>query len=116
MNILVVDDVRSNRLLPVFILRKLGWAVAEAADGDEAIALLSANSYDCVLLDISMPGISGEEVCRLIRGDAKFNGVRLIAYTAHALTEEKERIREAGFDEVLIKPITRETLLAAIGK
>jgi two-component system, chemotaxis family, chemotaxis protein CheY len=115
MNILVVDDVRSNRLLPVFILRKLGWTVTEAADGAEAITLLSEKDYDCVLLDISMPGISGEEVCRRIRGDAKLKALRLIAYTAHALTEEKERIREAGFDEVLIKPITRESLLTAIG-
>lgn len=116
MHVLIVDDNQINRVLPAAILKKEGHVVAEAASGEQALSWLAENRPDCVLLDISMPGMSGEEVCRRIRGElaASLAGLRVIAYTAHAMPEERERIMNAGFDDLLIKPISRAALLAAV--
>ncbi len=114
MHILIVDDQPTNRLLPAAILRKQGCTVSEAASGEEALDYLSRAAADCVLLDISMPGISGDEVCRRIREDERLRGLRVIAYTAHAMHGEEHRIMQAGFDDIIIKPISRATLLKAL--
>lgn len=115
MHVLIVDDNPVNRLLPSAILRKEGCTVAEAACGEDALTYLAKDKVDCVLLDISMPGLSGEEVCERIRQDPSLAGLKVIAYTAHAMPEEKQRIMGAGFDDLLIKPISRAGLLAALG-
>ena len=70
--------------------------------------------YDCVLLDISMPEISGIEICRTIKASADFKHLRVIAYTAHAFNDTVKKIMAAGFDAILVKPITRKSLLAAL--
>lgn len=114
MRILIVDDNTINRVLPSAILKKEGHEVAEAASGEQALTYLAGNRPDCVLLDISMPGMSGEEVCRRIRKEACLAGLRVVAYTAHAMPEERDRIMQAGFDDLLIKPISRASLLAVV--
>lgn len=103
--ILVVDDNEVNRLLAVLSLNHDGREIDEAASGAQALELLAARPYDCVLLDISMPEMSGYEVCRRIRADGALAGLRVIAYTAHALDSEHRRILESGFDGVLTKPV-----------
>src|SRR5215813_12052175 len=67
---------------------------------------LAAHCPDLVLLDISMPGMTGIEVCQRIRADHALAGLRVIAYTAHALREQQERFLASGFDDVLVKPIS----------
>lgn len=104
--ILVVDDNMINRRLAIAFVSRLGYATEQAEDGPTALAKLAAEPFDLVLLDISMPGMSGEEVLAAIRGDVRFSGLRVIAYTAHALPEEKQRLIDTGFDDLLIKPIT----------
>ena len=112
--VLVVDDHPVNRMLATVLLRDAGRQYAEAADGEEALKKLSEGEYDTVLLDISMPGISGYEVCKRIRADERLRRLRVIAYTAHALDTEREKIMAAGFDAVLIKPINRKALLSVL--
>lgn len=114
MLVLIVDDNTINRVLPSAILKKEGHEVAEAASGELALAYLAQTRPDCMLLDISMPGMSGEEVCRKIRQEKHLKGLRVVAYTAHAMPEERERIMQSGFDDLLIKPISRAALLAAV--
>lgn len=104
--VLVVDDNAINRRLAVAFLNRLGLQAQEAADGPMALERLAAGAFDIVLLDISMPGMSGEEVLAVLRADSRFSGLPVIAYTAHALPDEKQRLLNAGFDELLIKPIT----------
>ena len=104
--VLVVDDNVINRRLAIAFVGRLGYAADQAEDGPDALAKLDAEPFDIVLLDISMPGMSGEEVLARIRADSRFGGLRVIAYTAHALPEEKQRLIDAGFDDLLIKPIT----------
>lgn len=113
--ILVVDDNEVNRLLAVMTLERDGRQIDEAVDGPSALAKLAEGGYRCVLLDISMPGMSGYEVCEAIRADAALKGTRVIAYTAHALDAEHRKILSAGFDGVLTKPVDIEAFDRMVG-
>lgn len=115
MHVLIVDDNEVNRKLPLAILRLQGMTVDECSDGESALAFLQNHRVDCILLDVSMPGISGIEVCRRLRGDPRHQGIRIVAYTAHAYATERSEILDAGFDALLVKPIRREDLLGALG-
>ena len=64
-----------------------------------------------MLLDISMPDMSGEEVCKQIRASDTLKDLHVIAYTAHTMKEEQDQILAAGFDALLIKPINKAVLL-----
>ena len=112
---LVVDDHPTNRLLACAMLRKLGWAAEEAASGEAALRLAKEQRFNLVLLDISMPGISGEETCIQLRQLPQGDKLSIIAYTAHAFPEEKARFLAVGFNEILVKPINRERLEALVG-
>lgn len=112
---LVVDDHQTNRLLASALLKRLGWDVQEAESGTLALDCASRQSFQLILLDISMPGLSGEETCSRLRQVLPLPAPRIIAYTAHAFPEDRERLLGAGFDEVLVKPVNRmalETLIA----
>ncbi|MDE2441139.1 MAG: response regulator [Betaproteobacteria bacterium] len=107
---LVVDDQHTNRLLASALLKRLGWTVLEATDGLSALALSRENNFRLILLDISMPGLSGEETCHHLRAKQGSAPIKIIAYTAHAFSEDRERLLAGGFDEVLVKPINRQQL------
>lgn len=109
--ILVVDDNGINRLLPGLILRPFGWQVHECDGGLAALAILKTTKIACVLLDISMPEVSGFEVLDDLRRDARFDDLKIVAYTAYAQLEDTSRLIELGFDAVLLKPITSVKLL-----
>jgi two-component system, cell cycle response regulator DivK len=109
---LVVDDMAVNRLLAVKLLSKSGWKVCEADDGPAALTVLeSAGPLELMLLDISMPQMSGQELCHIIRArELGGAGVKIIAYTAHAAPEDIAAFRADGFDAVLAKPVSRGAL------
>lgn len=112
---LVVDDNAINRKLAVALLKRRGWETEEADNGVAALKRLAESApFDSVLLDISMPEMDGEEVCRRIRASAEWAGLRVVAYTAHAMESERQRIMSAGFDSILIKPISAQDLLRAL--
>jgi len=113
--VLIVDDHPVNRQLPGMLLRGTDWQCDTASSGEEALAKLNTTNYDVVLLDISMPDLSGDEVCRRIRADVRFKTLRVIAYTAHAMEEARASILAAGFDGLLTKPISKLTLFEALG-
>lgn len=115
MRVLIVDDQEVNRILPRTHLERLGIPTDEAEDGHAALAKLAQGGFDLVLLDISMPGLSGLDVCRQVRADPALHGLTLIAYTAHAFQQTTDEIMSAGFDRLLVKPIRRDTLLEALG-
>ncbi|MFM1991892.1 MAG: hypothetical protein RJA99_4849 [Pseudomonadota bacterium] len=115
MRVLIVDDQEVNRILPRTHLERLGIHADEAEDGYAALQKLAQGDFDVVLLDISMPGMSGLEVCRQVRADPALRGLKLIAYTAHAFPQTTDEIMSSGFDDLLVKPIRRDTLLKALG-
>ena len=112
---LVVDDHPTNRLLGRTLLGKMGWNTAEAESGEVALELARKTPFLLILLDISMPGLSGEDTCTQLRAMPNGAATRIIAYTAHAFPEERQRFLAAGFDEILVKPINRQRLEEVIG-
>ena len=108
---LVVDDNDVNRILASRLLGKAGWTVSDVSCGEDALAFLAANPVALVLLDVSMPTMSGQEVCRHIRdGNLGGAGIKVVAYTAHAMNEEIAEFLSGGFDPVLLKPMSRDRL------
>jgi CheY-like chemotaxis protein len=104
--VLVVDDEKINCILARAYLERLGWDVEECDSADGALRLLSKGLPQAMLLDIRMPGMSGDELARHIRSTYPDNPITLVAYTAHCQTDELLEIRKAGFNEVLVKPVS----------
>ena len=98
-----MDDIPSNRLIAEAMLRQLGGGVLMASDGREALRVLDSAVVDLVLLDLSMPGISGMEVCQNTRANNVLAGLPVIACTAHAQPEDRRNFIANGFYEILIK-------------
>jgi CheY-like chemotaxis protein/HPt (histidine-containing phosphotransfer) domain-containing protein len=97
------------------MLVREGHEVVEATDGTHGIRLAAARRFDLILMDISMPYTDGLQAAQAIRaGGGLSSGTPIIALTAHALPSDTERFRAGGMQQVLVKPITRETLHAAI--
>ena len=112
--IALVEDNPDNRLLVAAILEDQ-YAVAEYETGSLALDGMRSNVPDLVLLDISLPEMSGDVVLSHIRGDDTLARLPVIALTAHAMAGDRERFLKLGFDGYIAKPITDEdVLLAAI--
>jgi two-component system, OmpR family, response regulator RegX3 len=107
--ILVVEDEQSLREPLVYLLKKEGFETIEAADGTEAIAQFDKGDIDLVLLDLMLPGISGNEVCRLIRQTSQ---VPIIMLTAKDSEIDKVVGLEIGADDYVTKPYSTRELLA----
>ena len=115
LRLLLVEDNAVNRLIARTMLQRDGHEVAEAHDGEEAVRLAAALRFDAVLMDISMPGLDGLQATRAIReGQGASADVPIIALTAHAMADEVQRFLQGGMREVLIKPLTRARLAAAL--
>jgi CheY-like chemotaxis protein len=106
----VVEDNADNRLLLQAILDGL-YEVVEYENGVDALAGLSANLPDLVLLDISLPGMDGNEILVRIRADEQLRRLPVIALTAHAMAGDREKYLTAGYNDYITKPIVDETLL-----
>ena len=106
----VVEDNADNRLLLQAILDGL-YEVVEYENGVDALAGLAARLPDLVLLDISLPGMDGNEILARIRADEQLQRLPVIALTAHAMAGDREKYLAAGFNDYITKPIVDETLL-----
>ena len=106
----VVEDNADNRLLLQAILDGL-YDVVEYENGIDALAGLASAPPDLVLLDISLPGMDGNEILARIRADEGLRRLPVIALTAHAMAGDREKYLAAGFDDYITKPIVDETLL-----
>ncbi len=87
-------------------LKRLGWDTEICDDGSSALELLRTRRFGLVLLDLRMPSLSGEQVCRRIRDELGLRDLNVVAYTAHGMPEERERMLATGFNSLLIKPIS----------
>lgn len=112
--ILLVEDNEDNRIIYSTVLRHQGYDVVEAFNGVQAIALARSASPDLVLMDISLPEMDGWEATRILRQDPTTRGIPIIALTAHALAEDRERATAAGFSSYLAKPIEPRAVVAEV--
>lgn len=109
--ILLAEDHPVNREVAEHILRRLGYDVDVAADGDEVLAAVQAKDYPLVLMDLRMPGIDGFEAARRIRRDIPAERRPVIAaMTADVTHQNRERCRELGMVAFIAKPIEKKQL------
>jgi CheY-like chemotaxis protein len=112
----IVEDNADNRLLLQAILDG-EYSLVEYDNGVDALAGLKASLPELVLLDISLPGMDGNEILIRIRADETLRHLPVIALTAHAMSGDREKYLAAGFNDYITKPIVDETiLLAAIAR
>ena len=104
--ILVVEDNPLNLKLVRDVLTAFGYEVVEAKSGEEGVELAGTCDPDLVLMDLQLPGIDGYEALRLLRQDPRLGGVPVVAVTAFAMKEDRERTAREGFDGYLGKPIS----------
>lgn len=112
--VLVVDDNQINRRVAYEILRNAGCSVTTAESGEAAVALVEQQSFDVVLMDIQMPGMSGVEATQRIKELALAVQPPVVAMTAYSLPGDEARFVEAGLDDYLSKPIRPEEMLPKI--
>jgi two-component system, cell cycle response regulator DivK len=108
--ILIVDDVPVNLKLVGAILRREGFTVQTAADGEEALEMLRTMHPDLILSDIQMPVVDGFELTRRVKQDERLRDIPVVALTALALKYGEDKAREAGFDGYMTKPIDTRTM------
>jgi PAS domain S-box-containing protein len=112
--ILVVEDNPDGREMLTMLLRLSGHDVREAEDGPAALALLAREPVDVALLDIGLPGLSGYELARQIRALPGGTSLRLVALTGFGRPEDQQRVKDAGFDAHMVKPVDPARLSALI--
>ncbi len=110
LHILVADDVLENRLLISMILESQNVSIDMASDGAETINMLENKYYDCLLLDIQMPVVSGEGVLEWIKLQESNPAGHVITLTANARIQEKEKYLNLGSDDYMMKPIDKKIL------
>jgi CheY-like chemotaxis protein len=115
LKVLVVDDnVDTARTLSL-LLQGLGCTTQEVHDGPPVIDAAKSFQPDAILLDIGLPGLDGYHIARLIRQTPELSKVRLIAVTGYGQQQDRERSREAGFDDHLVKPVQFHSLVRTLG-
>ncbi len=114
MRVLLVDDDKDGADTMAMLLRMLGHTTRTACDGEECLDAMDAFLPDIVLLDIGLPGQSGYEVCRCIKGRPDGRKPMMVALTGWGGDDDKRRASEAGFDRHLTKPVDVAVLQALL--
>lgn len=117
--VLVADDEHNIRYILDFSLHAEGFAVLSATDGNDALSLAVRERPDIVILDVMMPGRSGVETCRALKGDPRTARIPIILLTARTAPEDRAEGRAAGADRYITKPFSPqkvvETVLELLG-
>ncbi|GLR64302.1 response regulator transcription factor [Marinospirillum insulare] len=112
--VLVVDDEPNIVLSLEFLMQQAGFDVTTALDGESAMALVTENPPDLVLLDISLPGISGFEVLEQLRSQESFKRLPIVMLTAHGREVEREKGLALGADDYITKPFSTRQLVEKV--
>jgi two-component system cell cycle response regulator DivK len=112
--VLVVEDNPANMTLATFLLKSAGYAVLSATDAEAGLALARSEQPDLVLMDIQLPGMDGLEACAILKKSEATRDIPVIALTALAMKGDEERIRAAGCDGYIAKPLAYREFLATV--
>ena len=113
-HILIVDDEPSIVLSLEFLMRREGFEVSVATDGEEALQALALRTPDLVILDIMLPKLNGFEVCQRIRADARWRGIKVLMLTAKGRETEVAKGLGVGADAYVTKPFSTRDLVAQV--
>ncbi len=113
--ILLVEDNEMNRDMLSRRLQRKGFEVVIAVDGQAGVDMATSANPDLILMDLSLPIIDGWEATRRIKADPTTQNIPVIALTAHAMSGDEEKAREAGCDDYDTKPVNLNRLLEKIG-
>lgn len=114
LKVLVVDDNVDTARSLSRLLQGLGCTTHEVNEGPPVIDVAKSFQPDVILLDIGLPGLDGYHIARLIRQTPELSHVRLIAVTGYGQRQDRERSRDAGFDDHLVKPVQFDSLIATL--
>jgi len=103
--ILIVDDNEDSRDLTAKVLKRFGYQIVEAIDGEDALTKAFSEMPDLILMDRSLPKMDGLEVTRRLKRDAFTKHIIILALTAHAMRGDREKAIEAGCEGYISKPI-----------
>ena len=112
--VLIIEDNAANMTLATFLLQSAGHSVLSATDAETGLTLARAEQPDLVLMDIQLPGMDGLEATALLKGDGATRDIPVVALTALAMKGDEERIRAAGCDGYIAKPLAYRDFLATI--
>lgn len=114
--ILLVDDTKLFLQLEKTFLQRSGVNILTASNGSEALDLARKHSPDVVFLDLNMPIMDGDECCRAMKNDPELRGMAIVMVTTDGRPQDLERCRDAGCDEILLKPINRTEFVTTAQK
>jgi CheY-like chemotaxis protein len=114
--ILLVEDNEMNRDMLSRRLLRNGFEIVMAVDGGQGVAMAASEKPDLILMDMSLPVMDGWEATRRVKADAATSAIPVIALTAHALVEDRERAKAAGCDDFDTKPVELPRLLEKINR
>jgi two-component system cell cycle response regulator DivK len=112
--VLIVEDTPANMKLAVFLLQSAGHTVLSATDAEAGLTLARDELPDLILMDIQLPGIDGLEAAAVLKGDDATRAIPVVALTALVMKGDEERIRSAGCDGYIAKPMRYQEFLATI--
>ena len=113
-NVLIVEDNADNLKLATFLLQSAGHTVISASNAEAGLALARSDHPDIILMDIQLPGMDGLQATALLKADGATRAIPVIALTALAMKGDEERIRAAGCDGYIGKPMRYKEFLAAV--
>jgi two-component system cell cycle response regulator DivK len=112
--VLIVEDNPANMTLATFLLQSANHAVLTALDAETGLTIAKKEQPDLILMDIQLPGMDGLQATMLLKADEATKAIPVIALTALAMKGDEERIRAAGCDGYIAKPMRYQQFLAAV--
>lgn len=114
--ILIIEDNAANMKLVVFLLHRAGHETLQALDAEEGLRLAHEQLPNLILMDVQLPGMDGLTATRLLKTDAATCHIKVVALTAFAMSGDREKIKAAGCDGYIVKPIRYQEFLKVVGE
>jgi len=114
--ILIVEDNALNMKLFNDLLETNGYEILQSMDGSDVLDIVADKSPDLIIMDIQLPGRSGLDLTKDIKGNASYKHIPIVAVTAFAMKGDEEKILDAGCDDYIAKPISIPVLLETVAK